>query len=521
MNVKRLYSIINMILMISINHIVWADGNTSNKKDLAIHHFMQGEFLLNQGNYALAVLEFQDALDIDPNASTIHISIADAYRRLGRSKHAENHLQIAIDLDPEELSSREMLGHLYLINRKYKEAEKEFLILSNLDSYNDNYLVTLADLAKLQEKWGLSVDYYLKAFDLNTQNLKALENALQVCLGAELFQRAETICLKLAQNDPSNISYWRTYKQITAYNKNYDRTFDAINEIEIIEGTSIKLLMEKSAIKQEQDNNEEAVKYLLEAFDENDPNIEVTQRLVSIYLEIEKINDAEYFNEILLKEFPDDASGFINASIISLNNSSPKKAIEYLRPNIEKFEKNYSANYLLGTSYYQIDDLINSEKYLLIALSVFPGSRASKHTLAMIYDQNGSWIKSDSLYLELISTDSTDAQAYNNFAYSLVERNDNLELALEMSIIANRIQPKSAPYLDTLGWIYFKLEQYDKALEYIQASYSIDNTNPVIVEHLADILKATDQISKANLIYMEAIDIGGDSLMIHQKMKIE
>ena len=75
--------------------------------------------------------------------------------------------------------------------------------------------------------------------------------------------------------------------------------------------------------------------------------------------------------------------------------------------------------------------------------------------------------------------------------------------------------------MDTLGWIYFKLEQYDKALEYIQLSYSIDNTNPVIVEHLADILKATDQISKANLIYMEAIGIGGDSLLIHQKMKTE
>jgi hypothetical protein len=308
-----------------------------------------------------------------------------------------------------------MLGHLYLINRRYKEAEKEFLLLSNLDIYNDNYIITLADLAKLQEKWGISIDYYLKAFDLNPQNLKVLENALQVCLGAELFKRAETVCLKLTQNDPGNISYWKTYKQITAYNKNYDRTFDAINEIERIEGTSVKLLMEKSAIKQEQDDNEEAVKYLLEAFDDKDPNVEVTKRLVSIYLENENIDKAEYFNEILLKEFPDDPSGFLNASIISLNNSSPQKAIEYLRPNIEKFEKNYSANYLLGTSYYQIDDLVNSEKYLLMSLSIFPGSRSSKHTLAMIYDQNGSWIKSDSLYLELISTDSTDAQAYNNF----------------------------------------------------------------------------------------------------------
>ena len=200
------------VIFIIASMVFAANGKRSDQKELAIHHFMQGEFLLNQGNYALAVLEFQDALDIDPNASTIHISIADAYRRLGRSKHAEDHLQIAIDLNPEELSSREMLGHLYMINRRYKESEKEFLILSNLDIYNDNYIITLADLAKLQEKWGLSVDYYLQAFDLNPQNLKALENALQVCLGAELFNRAETLCLKLAKNDPVNISYWKTYK---------------------------------------------------------------------------------------------------------------------------------------------------------------------------------------------------------------------------------------------------------------------------------------------------------------------
>ena len=119
---------------------------------------MQGEFLLNQGNYALAVLEFQDALSIDPNASTIHVSIADAYRRLGRSKHAEDHLRISIDLDPEDLSNREMLGHLYLINRRYSEAEKEFLVLTNLDLFNDNYITILGDLAKLQERWVESVD---------------------------------------------------------------------------------------------------------------------------------------------------------------------------------------------------------------------------------------------------------------------------------------------------------------------------------------------------------------------------
>ena len=67
-------------IFIIASMVLAANGKRSDQKELAIHHFMQGEFLLNQGNYALAVLEFQDALDIDPNASTIHISIADAYR---------------------------------------------------------------------------------------------------------------------------------------------------------------------------------------------------------------------------------------------------------------------------------------------------------------------------------------------------------------------------------------------------------------------------------------------------------
>ena len=40
---------------------------------------MEAEFLVSQvENYALAILEFQEALELDPNASTIHVSIAEA-----------------------------------------------------------------------------------------------------------------------------------------------------------------------------------------------------------------------------------------------------------------------------------------------------------------------------------------------------------------------------------------------------------------------------------------------------------
>ena len=123
------------------------------------------------------------------------------------------------------------------------------------------------------------------------------------------------------------------------------------------------------------------------------------------------------------------------------------------------------------------------------ALAIYPQSRNTKHNLALIYDSTGDWVESDKLYIDLISNDSTDAQAYNNYAYSLVERDRDFEFALELAQNAIRLEPKSAAYLDTIGWIYFKMNNFDEALRYIRESLNIDSSNETIQEHLNEIIK--------------------------------
>ena len=39
-------------------------------------------------------------------------------------------------------------------------------------------------------------------------------------------------------------------------------------------------------------------------------------------------------------------------------------------------------------------------------------------------------------------------------------------------------EPKNASYLDTMGWVYFKLKKYDDALELINRAYEIEKENP-------------------------------------------
>ena len=146
--------------------------------------------------------------------------------------------------------------------------------------------------------------------------------------------------------------------------------------------------------------------------------------------------------------------------------------------------------YLLGTAYYQFKDYGNAKIHLSQALAIFPESRNTKHNLALIYDTTGEWDRSDKLYMELISTDSTDAQAFNNYAYSLVERGEDVKFALELAMNAIRLAPKSAPYLGTIGWIYFKMNRYEEAVDFIRQSLSIDPENNIIKEHLDEVVKA-------------------------------
>ena len=179
---------------------------------------------------------------------------------------------------------------------------------------------------------------------------------------------------------------------------------------------------------------------------------------------------------------------------MALRNKKPEDAIGILVKKTQQFFDDFMIQYLLGTSYYQVDDYDNAELYLSNALKIFPDSRNTKHNLALIYDIKNEWEKSDQLYLELIDSDSLDAQAFNNYAYSLVERNENIEFALELSKSAISISPTSAPYLDTIGWIYFKMNRLDEAIKYIKDSLSIDKNNPIIREHLDTVIKAKSEL---------------------------
>jgi pentatricopeptide repeat protein len=100
----------------------------------------------------------------------------------------------------------------------------------------------------------------------------------------------------------------------------------------------------------------------------------------------------------------------------------------------------------------------------------------------------------------------------------MAERGINLDTALKMSIISNEEDPENSSYLDTLGWIYYKLGKYDEALDYIDKAIDFDESNATLMDHLADVYFKMGNVDKAISLWQEALEI--DNSMEDVKKKL-
>ena len=172
----------------------------------------------------------------------------------------------------------------------------------------------------------------------------------------------------------------------------------------------------------------------------------------------------------------------------------------------------------MGLANYSARNFNEAEQFYSKSLLIDPKSVAAMHGLAMTYDQIEKWDKSDELYTKLIALNDRDAQAYNNFAYSLVERDEDLEYALTLAEKAIQISPDVSAYLDTIGWIYYKLSEFEKAKDFIAQALIYDDSSAVILEHYGDVLISVEEIDEALIFYNKALLLDEDNEQLQTKI---
>ena len=102
------------------------------------------------------------------------------------------------------------------------------------------------------------------------------------------------------------------------------------------------------------------------------------------------------------------------------------------------------------------------------------------------YDRAGDWPRGEADLTAALKLRPDDAELLNYLGYSWIDRGQRLDEALGMVQRAVGENPRSGAMVDSLGWAYFRLGDYKKAVEMLESAVELDAGEPDINDHLGD-----------------------------------
>ncbi len=119
---------------------------------------------------------------------------------------------------------------------------------------------------------------------------------------------------------------------------------------------------------------------------------------------------------------------------------------------------------------------------------------------------------------KLIKLKPDHAQAYNALGYTLADRTTRLIEAKEYIEKALKLSPDDPFILDSMGWVQYRLGNYDEGLSYLQRAYQA-RPDPEIAAHLGEVLWVKGQPGDAQKIWRDATQEHPDNELLRDTMK--
>ena len=115
--------------------------------------------------------------------------------------------------------------------------------------------------------------------------------------------------------------------------------------------------------------------------------------------------------------------------------------------------------------------------------------------------------RAEKLFEKAIDLNPEYAQAYNYLAYMWAENGTKLDKAKTYIDQALTLSPENGAFIDTLGWIYYMQQDYEKALAEINHAAELISDDPVIYEHLGAILVKLNRDEEALPHYTHSLEL--------------
>ena len=148
----------------------------------------------------------------------------------------------------------------------------------------------------------------------------------------------------------------------------------------------------------------------------------------------------------------------------------------------------------------------------------FPDQVGVTLDLAFCHQERGDTTRSEQVVRDLLRRRPDEAEALNFLGYLLAEANRNLDEALALIRRALDFQPENGAYVDSMGWVLFRLGRYAEARKELERAADLTGGDAVVLEHLGDVYRALELTALAREQYRKALAADRGNTRVRTKL---
>jgi tetratricopeptide (TPR) repeat protein len=445
-----------------------------------------GKLFRELGRTDESVVALKGLLKIDPTNLDALTTLGLILEEAGRHEELVDLYRRFVEQSPASPFGHYRLGTALLAAGHYPEAETQLITALKADSGNARILMALGQAYEATKRGGLAESAYRRALEREPESLEA-----RLLLARVLQRRAE---------DDQALELYRQVQEKASTGSPSDRALVALASSQV------------GIIRFLRKDYPEAIRSLHQALDSDDqatPNL--FGLLAQASLAANRAGEARESIAEGLRRFPGDPGLRAGEAEVLFHEGKESEARKTLRDLVgaaQESERGYTEvlEVLLRGKRFR-----EAEPWMAEALRKYPDSKELIFQSAALQERLGRFREAEKRFRALIESDPENAEALNYLGYMMAERGENLQQALACLQRAVALDPGNAAFEDSLGWIYYRLEQYDEAEVHLQNAAKGSRMDPTVYDHLGDVRAKTGKTAEALEAYRTALQHGAEN----------
>jgi tetratricopeptide (TPR) repeat protein len=184
-------------------------------------------------------------------------------------------------------------------------------------------------------------------------------------------------------------------------------------------------------------------------------------------------------------------------------------AIEVLQQLARARPENLQVHVTLGDALRQLERYEEASRVYDDAVALLDWDHENQWVIyfarGITHEREDRWPQAEADFRKALELRPEQPQVLNYLGYSFVEMGENMEEALDLIERAVAAEPNSGYIVDSLGWVLFRMGQFDEAVVHLERAAELLPVDPIVNDHLGDAFWAVGRKLEAEFQWKRAL----------------